>query len=416
LPSELGNDKALLLRSARLIDPTLGFDNTGDVLIRNGQIVAVGVNLAESDAEIFEARGLVVCPGLADLHVHFRTPGGEAKEDIISGSAAAAAGGFTDVVCEPNTRPPLDSGVLVAQVLTRAERESSVHLHQKGCLTLGGLGEALVDIGEMKASGAIALSSDGEPIENVTLMREALIQCRKFGLLPMLHDEAGGRTPLSGNSHEREPALVSRDIEIAAETHAPVHFSHVSMHETVEAIRQAKRDGLAITAEVTPQHLALYVEEAPVDDANFKVNPPLRSARDREAMRQALATGIIDCVATDHAPHTPAEKAAGYTAAPFGMIGLETALGVVLTTMYHSRLMNLAQVINVMSTRPRQILGLPEVRLAEGYPANLTIFDPDGEWVVDLTQFRSKARNCPFAGQILHGRAVAAIVKGKRVT
>ncbi len=417
-------EKALLLRGGRLIDPTLGLDCQGDVLVKAGRIAAMGAGLADKTAEEFSARGLVICPGLVDIHVHFRTPGETHKEDLVSGSAAAAAGGFTAVACEPNTRPPLDSGIMVRDLALRARAEGRIPIYVKGCLTLAGLGEesptlqsygdgALVEVAEMKACGAIALSSDPGPIESPSLMKEALTECRRQGLLPMIHAEASGKVPLQGNSHRREPELVARDIGLAGEARAPVHFSHISTLEAVEAIHTAKNKGLAITAEATPHHLALCEEEMPAGDANFKTNPPLRRAADREVLRNALAQGVIDCIATDHAPHTAEEKAQGFAAAPFGLIGLETALGVILTEMYHPRLMSLLDIIKAMSARPRALLGLPEVRLAEGFPADLTLFDPEAEWVVDPTQFKSKARNCPFAGKRLKGRPVAVVISGE---
>ena len=409
------SQQTILLQGGRLIDPVLGLDHEGDLLIKAGRIAAVAAGLEGGEAEVFSARGLIICPGLVDMHVHFRSPGDEHKEDLASGSAAAAMGGFTAVACEPNTRPPLDSGMMVKQLLQKAKLESLVELHVKGCLTLAGQGKEVVDVGEMKACGAAALSNDGDPIEEPRVVREALAQCRRQGLLPTIHDEASGSTPLEIASHQREPELVCRDIGLAALERAPIHFSHISAGEAIELIWNAKSRGQAITAEATPHHLALCAEDAPRDDANFKMNPPLRSAADREALQSALAQGIIDCIATDHAPHTPGEKARGFASAPFGVIGLETALGVVLTALYHPGGMSLSQIIEAMSARPRAILGLPEVRLAEGFPADLTIFDADSEWVVEPERFRSKSRNTPFSGWNLKGRAIATIVSGRWV-
>jgi len=410
------NDKAkqtILLQGGRLIDPQLNLDEPGDVLIKEGRIAAIGAILAQEASEVFPAKGLIICPGLVDMHVHFRSPGEEQKEDLASGSAAAAAGGFTAVACEPNTHPILDSGVMVRQLIEKANLQSHIYLYVKGCLTLAGQGDAVVDVAEMKAYGACALSSDGDPVEDPAVMKTALAECRKHGLLPTLHEEASGRLPLTENSHLREPELVRRDVLLAAENRSPVHFSHISTVAAVETIRLAKLHGMAISAEVTPHHLSLCAEDAPFGNANFKVNPPLRSRTDREAMKKALATGIIDCIATDHAPHTPDEKAAGYEAAPFGVIGLETSLGVVLTELYHTGMMSLQQIITAMSVKPRKLLSLPEVQLAEGFPADITLFDPDLEWPVDPQRFHSKGRNCPFAGRLLKGRPIATIVAGR---
>jgi len=409
------NREAILLRGGRLIDPAAGLDSEGDLLVQGGRIGAVGGELKKGGAEVFPARGLIICPGLVDMHVHFRTPGEEDKEDIASGSAAAAAGGFAAVACEPNTRPPLDSGIMVSQLRQRAGLESLVELHVKGCLTLAGEGNELVDVAEMKAYGAVALSSDPGPIEDAGVMQLALAECREHGLLPTLHAEASSQVPLAGGSHWREPELVQRDLQLAALTHAPLHFSHISTREAAEAIRQARMMGLAVTAEATPHHLALCAEEAPGEDANFKANPPLRSAADREAIKRALAEGTIDCIASDHAPHSPEEKALDFRDAPFGLIGLETALGVVLTMLHRPGLMSLAQVIGAMSTRPREILGLEEIRLAEGFPADITLFDPEREWTVEPERFHSKGRNCPFAGWVLKGRPIATMAGGRWV-
>ncbi|NIM07304.1 MAG: amidohydrolase family protein, partial [Armatimonadetes bacterium] len=394
----------ILLRGGRIIDPALGLDEQGDVLVKAGRIAAVGANLEPYGAEVFSARGLIICPGLVDMHVHLRSPGDEHKEDIASGSAAAAAGGFTALACEPNTRPPLDSGMMVKQLVQKVGLEAIVPVCVKGCLTIAGRGEEVVDVGEMKACGATALSNDGEPIEDAGVMKRGLAECRRHTLIPTIHAEAGGGIPLQGDSHCREPALVAREIFLAAKERAPIHFSHISTREAAEAIYDAKKKGLAVTAEATPHHIALCGEDAPVGDANFKMNPPLRSPADREALQKAVVEGVIDCIATDHAPHAPEEKSVGFTAAPFGVIGLETALGVVLTALYHSGLMSLGGVITAMSARPRAILGLPEVRLAEGFPADLTVFDADAQWSVEPERFRSKSRNSPFAGKTLKGR------------
>jgi dihydroorotase len=331
---------------------------------------------------------------------------------MATGSAAAAAGGFTAVVCEPNTRPPLDSGIMLRQLQQKSPADNPTAIYLKGCLTLGAAGEELADIAEMKSCGAAALSGDPAPIENETLLAQALQQARQYQLLPMLHAEESGKVPYTVDSHRREPELVKQAIGVSAATHAPVHLSHISTAEAAAAIHVAKKQKLAVSAEVTPHHLALCGEEAPLGDANWKTNPPLRTAADRAAVQRALVEGIIDCIATDHAPHTPQEKALGLEAAPFGLIGLETSLGVVLTTLYHSNLMALPAIIAAMSTKPRALLNLPAVNLAEGSIADLTLFDVNREWTVQPEDFYSKGRNCPFAGRVLKGRAVATIISG----
>jgi dihydroorotase len=334
---------------------------------------------------------------------------------MATGSAAAAAGGFTAVVCEPNTRPPLDSGIMLRQLQQKTPADNPTAIYLKGCLTLGAAGEELANIGEMKSCGAAALSGDPAPIENEALLAQALQQSRQYQLLPMLHAEDSGRVPYTADSHRREPELMKQAIGVSAATHAPVHFSHISTAEAAAVIHVAKKQKLAVSAEVTPHHLALCGEEAPLGDANWKTNPPLRTSNDRAAVQQALVAGVIDCIATDHAPHTPQEKALGLEAAPLGLIGLETSLGVVLTTLYHSNLMALTAIIAAMSTKPRELLGLPVVNLAEGSAADLTLFDVNREWTVQPEEFYSKGRNCPFAGRVLKGRAVATIISGRWV-
>lgn len=390
----------LLIQGGRILDPARRFDAPGDVLVREGQVVELGPHIAAADAQVIGASGLVVAPGLQDCHVHFRQPGQEDKETIATGSRAAAAGGFTAVVCEPNTVPPLDNADGLSAFYRAAQRDSVVRAYTKACITRRQEGMRLTDFEALAERGAVAFSDDGRAVESREVMRAAL-------------EAARGKYRLT--VHVDEPDMVARDIELAAETGCALHFSHISLAESARLIRAAKARGIPITAEVTPHHLALCADDVPAGDANFRVTPPLRSRQDMEAVRQALAEGVIDVIASDHAPHTPEEKARGWEDAPPGMVGLECALGVALMTMVHGHAMSLTDVVAKMTSCVAPLLGIPGGALRPGAPADITIFDPDAGWVVEPTRFHSKGRNCPFAGRTLRGRPVITIVGGRLV-
>jgi len=392
---------ALLVRGGRLFDPGGGLDAEGDLLIRGDRIAAVGAVEAAETAEVVEAAGLLVTPGLTDMHVHLREPGQEHKETIATGTRAAAAGGFTRVVCEPNTAPPRDTPARIAEVLEIARQRAVVAVLPKCCITRAQEGKAVADLGALRAAGAAAASDDGFAVRDESVMRDAMAAAKKAGIPLTVHVDG--------------LAMVERDLRLAAEIGHPIHFSHVSLAEEVELIARAQNAGLRVTGEATPHHLVLCAEQAPPDDPAFKMSPPLGSARDRAALQLALRRGVISVIASDHAPHTAAEKALGWEQAPAGVIGLETTLGVILTELVRKDLLDLASAVRAMTTAPSEILGVEAPALRPGARADVTLIDPEGEWVVDPERFQSLARNCPFAERRLKGRAVATIVAGRMV-
>ena len=393
--------KTLLIQGGRLFDPSLGLDGAGDVLIRGDRIVSVGSVPCRGDEQLVEAHGLWVLPGLVDLHVHLRQPGQEHKETIATGARAAAAGGYTMVVAEPNTTPPRDTPERIAEALSITEQTALVNVLHKCCITLGQQGREACDLSALRAAAAVAASDDGFSVRDAEVMSAAFVAAKQADMPLTVHVDG--------------PEMMARDIGLAAETGWPVHFSHLSLAAEVELIAEAQGRGLRVTGEATPHHLALCAEESPRDDANFKMNPPLRSVADREALRGALAEGVISVIASDHAPHSPAEKAAPYEEAPFGVIGLETTVGVVWTDLVHKRLLDPATAVSAMTTRPAEVLGIEAPALRQGAPANITLLDPCREWVVDPNSFHSLGRNTPFAGWRLQGKPVGTIACGRLV-
>lgn len=391
---------ALLITGARLFDPASGLDAAGDLLIVDGQIAGVGEVPRRGEERVIEAAGLWALPGLMDLHVHLREPGQEQKETIATGAAAAAAGGFATIVAEPNTVPPRDTAARIAEA-QRLSEHAPVRVLHKGAITVGQEGREVTDLSALRAAGAAAASDDGRSVYSNEVMRRAFATARVAGL------------PLT--VHVDETALMARDIALAAQTGWPVHFSHVSLEEEVTLIRHAQQRGLPVTGEAAPHHLALCADDAPAGDANYKMNPPLRSRQDREALRAALAAGVITVIASDHAPHTVEEKSRPYAEAPSGVIGLETTLGVVWTELVHAGLVTAARAVRAMTDAPSAVLGLEAPALRVGVRADVTLFDPEHRWTVDPRAFQSKGRNCPFAGWALRGKAVCTIVEGRIV-
>jgi dihydroorotase len=371
------------------------------MLIEGATISALGVVPHPAEAEVIEAGGLWALPGLMDLHVHLREPGEEWKETIASGTAAAAAGGFTTVVCEPNTKPPCDTPARVKRVLEIAGREAGVRVLPKCAITVGQAGKALTDLSALWSAGAVAASDDGFSVKDPDLMRAALVEAKACGLPLTVHVDGA--------------AMVKRDIGLAAELDGRVHFSHVSLAEEAELIARARSRGLRVTGEATPHHLALCRDDAPEGDGDFKMNPPLASAADRATIRAAVASRVLTVIASDHAPHGVNEKTRGFDAAPPGVIGLETTLGVVWTYLLQHSRADAETLVLAMTRGPAEVLGMPAPTLQVGAPADVVLFDPDHVWVVDPESFRSKARNCPFAGRKLRGRARATIAGGRVV-
>lgn len=416
----------LLIKNGTLIDPVLNSEQITDILIEDGQIAAIGANLEDSEARTIEAAGLAVAPGLIDMHVHFRDPGFTYKEDIISGSNAAAHGGFTTVTCMPNTKPTVDCPDMIAYVLDRSKQGSGVNVLPIGAVSVGEQGEQLTDAKALKKAGAVALSDDGVPVQNANLMRDALICASRAGLTVLSHCEDKdmvknyavneGRISRQLGIHGRpaiaEEIMVMRDAMLAEETQTAVHICHISTGRAVDIVRKYKKKGVKITCETCPQYFTLNQREILEQGAMARVNPPLRTTRDVAAILAGLKDGTIDCIVTDHAPHSEEEKARGLEQAPSGMVGLETSLGISLTQLYHTGEMTLPQIIAKMTVNPARILNLEKGRLSVGSDADLTIFDPNEEWVVDASKFASKGRNTPFNGRTLKGKVKYTIVAG----
>ncbi len=419
----------LLIKGGRLIDPQSGFDRVADLLIEDGRVAQVGSDLPDSGIEVFDAAGLIVAPGFIDLHVHLREPGEEYKETVASGAEAAVAGGFTSICAMPNTKPVNDNGSVTRYIIDKAREARLANVYPVGAITRGSMGEELAEIAEMKESGAVAISDDGRPVMNSQVMRHAMEYARDHDLVVVDHCQdtclsAGGvmnegrystLLGLKGMSAAAEDNHVSRDIILSEVTGARAHIAHISTAGASEMVRRAKRRGLGVTCEVTPHHLALTDESVLGFSTNTKMNPPLRSEADRAALIEAVRDGTIDAIATDHAPHHADEKMLEYDRAPFGVIGLETALGVVLTVLHHQNGIALARIIEMLTCGPARAFGLSRGTLAAGAIADVTIFDLEREWTVDARAFRSKSRNTPFAGWKLRGRVVATFVEGREV-
>ncbi|MGH7506867.1 MAG: dihydroorotase [Longimicrobiales bacterium] len=420
--------RTMLIRGARLIDPSAGIDDARDVLLAEGRVAAVGRGLEAPDgANVIEAAGLVICPGLIDLHVHLREPGGEHKETIATGARAAAAGGFTAVCAMPNTDPPIDDPAAVGFVRAVGMRASGARVYPVGAISLGQKGERLTEIGEMVDAGAIAITDDGRPVSDAGLMRLALAYARTFGIPVASHCEElalsrGGsmneglvstRLGLIGIPAAAEEVMIARDVILAGLTGGRLHVQHVSTRRGIDLIRDAKRRGVAVTAEATPHHFTLTDEVIEGYRTDAKVNPPLRTADDVEAVLEAVIDGALDVIATDHAPHHYDEKEQAFDDAPFGLVGLETALGLAIMRLVEPGRLSLPTLVERMSTAPARAFNLPGGTLRKDAPADVTIFDPKAEWTVDPKRFLSKSRNTPFGGMRLRGRAVLTIVGGE---
>jgi dihydroorotase len=419
--------RPLVLRGGRVVDPSRGFDERADVLIRDGHITAVGSGLGTPDgAEVRDVHDQVVAPGLVDLHVHLREPGNEDVETVATGARAAAAGGFTAICAMPNTDPVTDNQAAVGFIVRQSGRAGLARVYPIGAISVGQKGERLSEFGEMVGAGAVAVSDDGKPVVSSHLMRTALEYARTFEIPVADHCEeptlaAGGvmheglvsaRLGLKGIPAAAEEIMVGRDILLAELTGGHVHLCHVSTRGSVELLRRARERGIRVTAEVTPHHLTLTDQACEAYDTNAKMNPPLREAADVAALRQALRDGVIDCIASDHAPHAYDAKEAAFDDAPFGIVGLETAFGVAHTELVLGGTLSLPQLIARMSNVPAAAFSLPEATLRAGAAADVVVLDITTPWTVDPAAFRSKSRNTPFAGRTLTGRAVLTIVGG----
>lgn len=417
----------LLIAQGNLVDPARKYDGSQDILIENGVIAAIAPKLDVPEAQRIDGRGLSVSPGLIDPHVHLRDPGLTYKEDILTGTAAAACGGFTAVACMPNTKPVADCPEIIAGILGRAQSGSGVRVLPIGAISVGERGERCADFAALKTAGAVALSDDGVPVMRAVLMREALQRAKDCGLPLLCHEEDGEmvrnyavnegkisrQLGIPGRPAIAEELMVARDGLLSLETGVPVHFCHISTAGSVNIIRSLKTAGAAVTCETCPQYFTL-TEDAILERGSLaRVNPPLRTAADVAAIVEGLRDGTIDCIATDHAPHSAEEKARPLTEAPSGMVGLETALAITLTELYHSGAMELAEILQKMTAGPAKVLGLPFGKLAVGAAADLTLFDLNETWTIDPAKFRSKGRNTPFAGRTVRGKVKYTLVGGR---
>jgi len=421
---------SLLIRGGRIIDPSQEIDKTANLLIKDGKISWLGDGAPpEEDYAVMDAKGLIVCPGFIDLHCHLRQPGNEEKETIASGTWAAARGGFTTVCCMPNTNPPLDNEAMLNYVRTVAAREGIIRVFPIGCVTLGRQGKELVDLNELEMNGAVAFSDDGAPVSTKDIMRRALEYSRDFNRPIIDHCEDISLTKgsqinegvvalemgLRGMPAAAEELIVKRDIEIAKETGGHIHIAHVSTEGSVDLIRAAKEEGVHVTAEVTPHHLTLTEEDVLKYGTLAKVNPPLRTKKDTIALLRALNDSVIDIVATDHAPHTKADKDGEFEKAAFGISGLETALGSLAGLILKSEL-SLNNMIAALTVGPARVLGYAKLGTLEtGAPADVCIFDLHKEWKVDTEKFASKGKNTPLNGQKLKGKVMATLYMGRPV-
>jgi len=421
----------LLISKGRVIDPLQGVDAYLNILIEGGSIIDLFPDGSEqgrraAGARIIDAAGCVLVPGLIDMHVHLREPGHEYKETIESGCRAAAAGGFTSLACMPNTNPVNDNQAVTEYILDRARKSGCVNVYPVGAITAGLRGESLAPMGELKAAGAVAVSDDGKTVKNSELMRRAMEYARNFNLPVICHcedaDLVGGgmmnegytatRIGLKGIPNAAEDIIVAREIALAELTGCPVHIAHVSTEGSVGIIREAKSRGVTVTAETAPHYFTLSDERLETFDTNFKVNPPLRSMRDVEAIIQGLKEGVIDVIATDHAPHSSLEKDVEFDYASPGIVGLETALPLALR-LVNEGVLSMAGFVEKCSLNPARILGIPKGTLSRGSDADVTVIDPAAAWRVAVNQFKSRSRNSPFNGWDLKGKARFTIVKGE---
>jgi dihydroorotase len=420
----------MLLKGGRVVDPANQIDGVRDVLIQDGKIAKVGVNLAADGAEIFEVpRDVIVVPGLIDMHVHLREPGQEHKETIATGTAAAVAGGFTAVACMPNTDPVNDQASITEFMIARAKDAGLARVYPIGAVTRGSKGEQLAEIGELKAAGCVAVSDDGRPVATALLMRRALEYTSMCGIPVINHCEdqtlkADGvahegfhasRLGLRGIPGVAEEIMIERDITLAGLTGGSVHICHLSTRGSLRAVRSGKERGIKVTCEVTPHHFVLTDEALAGYDTNVKMNPPLREAADRDEMIRGLVDGSIDAIATDHAPHHADEKSVEFDQAPFGITGLETCVPLTFDRLVHPGIISLARAIELLSLNPARILNVPGGTLSEGAPADITLLAPDLVATIDPAKSKSRSRNTPFGGWTLKGGVAGTIVGGRLV-
>lgn len=427
----MSNSFSLLIKNGRVVDPSQGIDKVTQIFIRDGKVDSMGEQLEfkkEANHSEIDASGLVVTPGWIDIHTHLREPGGTHKETIATGSRSAAAGGFTSIACMANTHPVNDSSYITSYIKQKVATDSPIHVFPIGAVTKGLLGEELAEIGSMKEAGIVAISDDGKTVMNAYLFRKALDYSKRFDLAVISHAEdlnLKGRGVMNEGFHSAkfglrgipkaaEEVIVARDIALAELTGAKLHIAHVSTAGSVALVREAKRRGIQVTAEVTPHHLTLTDEAVGTYDTHTKVAPPLREKEDIEALQEAVADGVIDALASDHAPHAREEKEVEYDHAEFGMVGLETAF-----PLYYAKVLknhwDLSKLVAAMTIKPAQIIGINKGTLQKGADADISIFDPAREWVVNRLELKSKSQNSPFDGWKMKGKPVYTLVMGKIV-
>jgi dihydroorotase len=419
----------LVIKNGRVIDPSQNLDRVADVAIQDGAVAQIASDIDAAGSEAFDASGMIVAPGFIDIHVHLREPGFEHAETIETGSRAAAAGGFTSVCCMPNTQPVNDNATVTSYIVDRARRFATVNVYPIGAITRDSAGEELAAIASMKQAGIVAISDDGKPVMNARVVRRAMEFAEALDL-PLiehcedLHLSAGGdmheglqstRLGLRGIPRSSEDVMVARDIILAELTGVRYHVAHISSKYSVEMVAFAKQRGLKVTSEATPHHFALADACMRPYDSNFKMKPPLRSEEDVEAVTRGLISGAVDAIATDHAPHPGAEKMQEFERCPFGIIGLETALGLALERLYHPGKISLAHLVRLFTEGPARTLSLDRGTLREGAPADVTIFGLDHEWTYDVNRSPSKSANTPFHGHKFRGGPLATIVAGEIV-
>lgn len=418
-----------LIKSGRVIDPSSGVDEIRDLLIMDGSIEKSGKNLTEQADEVIDAAGCYVMPGLIDLHVHLRDPGLEYKEDIESGSKAAVRGGYTTICAMPNTKPVTDCAEIVAYVRDKAKQVGLLNVLPVGAVTKGQAGLEVTDMEAMKEAGICAISEDGKSVMNAQIYRKAMRKAAELSVPVFAHCEditlVEGGTMNAGKKseamHQRgisnsvEDVITARDILLAKETGATLHLCHCSTADSVRMVKEAKEEGIKVTAEVCPHHFTLCEDDIPGDDANYKMNPPVRSREDLEALKRGLKEDIFDVISTDHAPHSAEEKAGGFEKSPFGIVGSETAVALTITELVEPGILTPMQMAEKMSYHPARILGIDKGSLKEGKIADITIIDPNAEYQIDVNKFASKGKNTPFHGKKVRGKVIRTIVAGETV-
>ncbi|MDE6733358.1 MAG: dihydroorotase [Oscillospiraceae bacterium] len=417
----------LLLKNGYVVDPANGFEGVADILVNEGMIVRCAPNIDEAADKVIDCSGRTVIPGICDMHVHFRDPGQTHKEDIITGCEAAVAGGVTAVACMPNTNPPVDNAETVKYIIQKA-KGAKAKVYPIGCITKGMKGEELCDFEELRKAGCVAVSDDGKPVRNARLMARAMVKAHYAGLRVISHCEdpdiiEGGimnsgvvskELGVPGMHRMSEDTQTAREIVMAGDLEMPIHIAHVSTTTSMLLVRLGARYGAMVTSETCPHYFMLTDEKLRTRDADYRMNPPLRTEDDVTAITEGICDGTIDCIVTDHAPHTAEEKA-NFETAPNGVVGLETSLAATLTGLYHLGKTNLRHIVRLMCVNPRKILGIPGGSFSEGEPADIAIFDPTEEWIVDPEKLHSKSKNTCFKGMKMKGRVKMTIVDGKIV-